>query len=325
MPVELQKQRAGALKKLLLKISFHEILDPKRYPISCGMNSVRVGQIEVSQSLPFVLIAGPCVIEGPELTKSIACKLAEICTRLEIPLIFKASFDKANRTSGKGHRGVPLQEAIPLFQEIRTITGCPVLTDVHAPDQCAMAARGVDVLQIPALLCRQTDLIEAAARTGRPILIKKGQFLSPAEMTQVVDKARAAGGDRLMVCERGTSFGYNTLVNDMKGLPVLASTRCPVIFDATHSVQKPGGLGHKSGGERQFVECLARAAVAIGVAGVFMETHPAPDQALSDGPNMVPLGDMETLLASLKSLDHLSKSLKYAPFSMGMQGLAKTV
>jgi 2-dehydro-3-deoxyphosphooctonate aldolase (KDO 8-P synthase) len=289
------------------------------------MDSLRIGQLTVSNSLPFVLIAGPCVIEGPEITRFIACELADICTRLGIPLIFKASFDKANRTSSKGHRGVALQEALSLFQEIRHTTGCPVLTDVHAPDQCAMAAQGVDILQIPALLCRQTDLIEAAVRTGCPVLIKKGQFLSPAEMSQVVAKARAAGGQRLMVCERGTSFGYNTLVNDMKGLPVLASTGCPVIFDATHSVQKPGALGDKSGGERQFVECLARAAVAVGVAGIFMETHPDPDRALSDGPNMVPLGDMEALLISLKQIDDLSKSLKYVPFSMGTREENKSV
>ncbi len=196
----------------------------------------------------------------------------------EDPPYLKASFDKANRTSSKGHRGISLEEAIPLFQEIRHTTGCPVLTDVHAPDQCDLAVQGVDILQIPALLCRQTDLIEAAARTGHTVMIKKGQFLSPAEMAQVVDKARAAGGQRIMVCERGTSFGYNTLVNDIKGLPVLASTGCPVIFDATHSVQKPGALGHKSGGERQFVECFSTGS-SSGRRGGYFYGNPSQPRA----------------------------------------------
>jgi 2-dehydro-3-deoxyphosphooctonate aldolase (KDO 8-P synthase) len=236
-----------------------------------------------------------------------ASALREIADRLEIGLVYKTSFDKANRTSGSAARGLGLAQAAPVFAEIRETTGLPVLTDVHEIDQCAPVAEVVDVLQIPAFLCRQTDLIIAAARTGRALNIKKGQFLAPWDMRHVISKATEAGNPNVMACERGVSFGYNTLVSDMRALPVLAEIGCPVIFDATHSVQQPGGQGAASGGERRFVPVLARAAVAVGVAGVFMETHPDPDKAPSDGPNMVPLAQLEPLLRELLELDAIAK------------------
>jgi 2-dehydro-3-deoxyphosphooctonate aldolase (KDO 8-P synthase) len=232
-----------------------------------------------------------------------------MCARLGIGLIYKTSFDKANRTSASGPRGVGLDEALDVFAEIRKTVGCPVLTDVHEPAQCAIVARAVDVLQIPAFLCRQTDLLRAAAATGRPVNVKKGQFLAPWDMRNVVAKLDEAGNRNVLVCERGASFGYNNLVSDMRALPIMAAeTGCPVVFDATHSVQQPGGQGTSSGGERRFVPALARAAVAVGVAAVFIETHQDPDQAPSDGPNMVPLAEMEPLLRSLFAIDVLVKN-----------------
>jgi 2-dehydro-3-deoxyphosphooctonate aldolase (KDO 8-P synthase) len=234
--------------------------------------------------------------------------LAELTTRLGIGLVYKTSFDKANRTSLKSNRGIGMKEGLPILAEVREKYGCPVVTDVHLPDDCAPVAEAVDVLQIPAFLCRQTDLIVAAAKTGKTLNIKKGQFLAPWDMENVVAKAVESGNDNVMVCERGTSFGYNTLVSDMRSLPAMAETGCPVVFDATHSVQQPGGQGTASGGQREFVPVLARAAVAIGVAAVFVETHQEPDSAPSDGPNMVPLDQMETLLRNLMAFDQLSKS-----------------
>lgn len=291
-------------------------MDSKDFKVR-HMKTIRVGSISLGNSLPLALVAGPCVVEGHQHAKDIACYLAKVCKEMEIPFIFKASFDKANRTSVQGHRGMGLDQALKIFEEIRHDIGCPVVTDVHHPEQCASVAKVVDLLQIPALLCRQTDLIQAAASTGKPLLIKKGQFLSPQEMSQVVKKAETFGNPYILVCERGSCFGYHTLVNDMKGLPILASTGYPIVFDATHSVQRPGALGSQSGGERQFVETLARAAVGVGVAAIFMETHPDPSQALSDGPNMVPLDQMHNLLTTLKALDQVAKSYAYAPFSMG--------
>jgi 2-dehydro-3-deoxyphosphooctonate aldolase (KDO 8-P synthase) len=253
------------------------------------------------------VIAGPCQMESRSHALETASALREIADRLEIGLVYKTSFDKANRTSGSAARGLGLAQAAPVFAEIRETTGLPVLTDVHEIDQCAPVAEVVDVLQIPAFLCRQTDLIIAAARTGRALNIKKGQFLAPWDMRHVISKATEAGNPNVMACERGVSFGYNTLVSDMRALPVLAEIGCPVIFDATHSVQQPGGQGAASGGERRFVPVLARAAVAVGVAGVFMETHPDPDKAPSDGPNMVPLAQLEPLLRELLELDAIAK------------------
>jgi 2-dehydro-3-deoxyphosphooctonate aldolase (KDO 8-P synthase) len=239
----------------------------------------------------------------------VACALAEITGRLGIGFVYKTSFDKANRTSGRGKRGVGLQAALPIFADIRQTLGVPVLTDVHEAEQCRPVAEVVDVLQIPAFLCRQTDLIVAAAETGRTINVKKGQFLAPWDMANVVAKVTSAGNPNVLVTERGASFGYNTLVSDMRALPILArSTGAPVIFDATHSVQQPGGQGNASGGEREFVPVLARAAVAVGVAGIFIETHPDPDKAPSDGPNMLPLKQMDALLQQLIQFDHLAKN-----------------
>jgi len=253
------------------------------------------------------VIAGPCQMESRSHALETAAALREIADRLQIGLVYKSSFDKANRTSGKTARGLGLFQAAPVFAEIRETTGLPVLTDIHEIDQCKPVAEVVDVLQIPAFLCRQTDLIVAAARTGRALNIKKGQFLAPWDMRHVVAKAAEAGNPDVMACERGVSFGYNTLVSDMRALPVLAEIGCPVIFDATHSVQQPGGQGASSGGERRFVPVLARAAVAVGVAGVFLETHPDPDKASSDGPNMVPLAELEPLLRELLELDAIAK------------------
>jgi 2-dehydro-3-deoxyphosphooctonate aldolase (KDO 8-P synthase) len=253
------------------------------------------------------IIAGPCQMESRAHALETAHALREIAERLSIGLVYKTSFDKANRTAATAQRGLGLREALPIFAEIREATGLAVLTDVHDVDQCALTAEAVDILQIPAFLSRQTDLIVAAARTGRAINIKKGQFLAPWDMKNVIAKATGAGNLNVMACERGVSFGYNTLVSDMRALPILAEIGCPVVFDATHSVQQPGGGGDRSGGERQFVAVLARAAVAVGVAAVFMETHPDPDHAPSDGPNMVPLKDFEPLVAELLEYDALAK------------------
>ncbi|WP_424126240.1 3-deoxy-8-phosphooctulonate synthase [Roseiarcus sp.] len=257
---------------------------------------------------PLALIAGPCQIEGRTLALETASALKEIAARRGIGLVYKSSFDKANRTSASGARGLGLKASLPIFAEIRETLGLPVITDVHESSQCALIAEVVDALQIPAFLCRQTDLLVAAARTGRPVNVKKGQFLAPWDMKNVVAKLDEAGAADVLVTERGASFGYNTLVSDMRALPILArETGAPVIFDATHSVQQPGGQGTSSGGEREFVAVLARAAVAVGVAGVFIETHPDPDHAPSDGPNMVPLKDFEALIAELQDFDRLAK------------------
>jgi 2-dehydro-3-deoxyphosphooctonate aldolase (KDO 8-P synthase) len=263
---------------------------------------VRVGQ---SERLAF--IAGPCQMESRAHALETAHALKEIAERLNIGLIYKTSFDKANRTSAGAQRGMGLAAALPVFAEIREAVGLPTLTDVHEIDHCAAVAEAVDVLQIPAFLCRQTDLLVAAAQTGRAINVKKGQFLAPWDMKNVIAKITGAGNPNVFACERGASFGYNTLVSDMRALPVLAGIGCPVVFDATHSVQQPGGQGTSSGGQREFVPVLARAAVAVGVAAVFMETHPDPDHAPSDGPNMVPLSQFEALAAELLEFDALAK------------------
>jgi 2-dehydro-3-deoxyphosphooctonate aldolase (KDO 8-P synthase) len=266
------------------------------------------GAVRFGADLPIALIAGPCQLESRSHALEMAGALKEISRKLGFGLVFKTSFDKANRTSGAGQRGIGLQEALPIFAEIRESLGLPVLTDVHEAAQCALAAEAVDVLQIPAFLCRQTDLLVAAARTGRAVNVKKGQFLAPWDMKHVVAKVAGAGGADVLVTERGVSFGYNTLVSDMRALPIMArETGAPVIFDATHSVQQPGGQGASSGGQREFVPVLARAAVAVGVAGVFIETHQDPDKAPSDGPNMVPLRDFEALIADLMAFDQLAK------------------
>ena len=269
---------------------------------------VTVGRISLGNDLPLALIAGPCVIEGRAHALETASAVREAAAEAGIGFIYKSSFDKANRTSVDSPRGVGMAEGLEILAEVRESVGCPVLTDVHEPEQCVPVAAAVDVLQIPAFLCRQTNLIVAAAATGRPLNIKKGQFLAPWDMANVVAKAEQAGNRDVLVCERGASFGYNTLVSDMRALPVLAATGCPVVFDATHSVQQPGGLGGRSGGQREFVPVLARAAVAVGVAAVFMETHRDPDNAPSDGPNMVPLGDLPGLLERLVALDRLTKN-----------------
>ena len=273
-----------------------------------ALRHVRVGDVMLGNDLPLVLIAGPCAIEGRAHALETAEALSGIAAGAGVALIYKSSYDKANRTSLESPRGVGMAEGLGILAEVRDSVGCPVLTDVHAPEQCADVAEAVDVLQIPAFLCRQTDLIVAAAVTGRPLNVKKGQFLAPWDMANVVAKAEKAGNANVMVCERGASFGYNALVSDMRSLPILARTGCPVVFDATHSVQQPGGLGGRSGGEREFVPVLARAAVAVGVAAVFMETHRDPDKAPSDGPNMVPLADMPALLECLVALDRIVKS-----------------
>jgi len=270
---------------------------------------VEVGRMRFGNALPLALIAGPCALESRDHALEMATALRDIAERLGIGLVYKTSFDKANRTSGVSPRGIGLDKALPIFAEIRDIVGVPVLTDVHEPEQCAAVAEAVDVLQIPAFLCRQTDLLVAAAETGRVVNVKKGQFLAPWDMANVVAKVTGAGNRNVLVTERGVSFGYNTLVSDMRALPILArTTGAPVIFDATHSVQQPGGQGTASGGEREFVPVLARAAVAVGVAGVFIETHQDPDKAPSDGPNMVPLKEMEGLLRRLIDFDRLAKS-----------------
>src|SRR3954465_816432 len=257
---------------------------------------VTVGNVRFGNELPISIIAGPCALESRAHALEVASALKEIAGRLKVGLVYKTSFDKANRTSGTAGRGMGLEQALPIFAEIRSSLGLPVRTDVHEPAQCAEAAQAVDVLQIPAFLCRQTDLLVAAAATGKVVNVKKGQFLAPWEMTNVVSKITGGGNPNLLVTERGASFGYNSLVSDMRALPIMAQTTgAPVIFDATHSVQQPGGKGTSSGGQREFVPVLARAAVAVGVAGVFIETHPDPDRAPSDGPNMVPLREFEAL------------------------------
>jgi 2-dehydro-3-deoxyphosphooctonate aldolase (KDO 8-P synthase) len=262
---------------------------------------------------PLFLIAGPCVIESRQLALDTAGALKEICAAVGVPFIFKSSFDKANRSSGKSFRGLGRDQGLAILAEVKAALGVPVLTDVHDHGDIAPAAAVVDVLQTPAFLCRQTDFIRAVAAAGRAVNIKKGQFLAPADMRNVVEKARdASGRDNIMVCERGASFGYNNLVSDMRSLAIMRDTGCPVVFDATHSVQLPGGMGTSSGGQREFVPVLARAAVASGVAGVFMETHPRPDEALSDGPNAWPLGMMKGLLETLKELDLLVKRRGFA-------------
>jgi 2-dehydro-3-deoxyphosphooctonate aldolase (KDO 8-P synthase) len=269
---------------------------------------VTVGKARFGNALPLSLIAGPCVLESRAHAFDTAGVLKEIAARRGIGFIYKTSFDKANRTSAKSARGLGLDKALTIFAELREKLGVPVLTDVHEPDHCAAVGEVVDVLQIPAFLCRQTDLLVAAAKTGRVVNVKKGQFLAPWDMANVVEKVTGAGNANVLVTERGVSFGYNTLVSDMRALPVLAQTGAPVIFDATHSVQQPGGKGTSSGGQREFVPVLARAAVAVGVAGVFIETHQDPDRAPSDGPNMLPLKEMEPLLERLMEFDALAKA-----------------
>jgi 2-dehydro-3-deoxyphosphooctonate aldolase (KDO 8-P synthase) len=269
---------------------------------------VTVGAVRFGNALPLALIAGPCQMESRAHALEMATALKEIAGRVGIGLVYKTSFDKANRTSASSARGVGLRAALPVFAEIRDMLKLPVLTDVHQPDQCRAVAEAVDVLQIPAFLCRQTDLLVAAAATGKVVNVKKGQFLAPWDMANVVAKITGAGNANVLVTERGASFGYNTLVSDMRALPILARTGAPVIFDATHSVQQPGGQGTSSGGEREFVPVLARAAVAVGVAGVFIETHQDPDRAPSDGPNMLPLKVMEPILRRLVEFDRLAKA-----------------
>jgi 2-dehydro-3-deoxyphosphooctonate aldolase (KDO 8-P synthase) len=269
---------------------------------------VTLGDACFGNALPLALIAGPCAMESRAHALEVASGLKEIAARLKMGLVYKSSFDKANRTSGGSARGVGMKAALPVFAEIRETLGLPVLTDVHDAAQCAPLAEAVDVLQIPAFLCRQTDLLVAAAQTGRVVNVKKGQFLAPWDMANVVAKITGAGNRNVMVTERGVSFGYNTLVSDMRALPILAGIGAPVVFDATHSVQQPGGKGTASGGEREFVPVLARAAVAVGVAAVFIETHPDPDKAPSDGPNMVPLRELEPLLRKLIEFDRVAKA-----------------
>jgi 2-dehydro-3-deoxyphosphooctonate aldolase (KDO 8-P synthase) len=270
---------------------------------------MKLCDFEVGIDRPFFLIAGPCVIESRALAMETATELKAICTELGIPFIYKSSFDKANRSSGKSFRGPGMTKGLEILAEVRETVGVPVLTDVHSIDEIAAVAAVVDVLQTPAFLCRQTDFIEAVATCGKPVNIKKGQFLAPGDMKNVVDKAKAANGgaDTIMVCERGASFGYNNLVSDMRSLAIMRETGCPVVYDATHSVQLPGGQGTVSGGQREFVPVLARAAMATGVAGLFMETHPTPETALSDGPNAWPLPKMKALLTTLRDIDALVK------------------
>ncbi|MCP3389464.1 3-deoxy-8-phosphooctulonate synthase [Bradyrhizobium sp. CCGB12] len=270
---------------------------------------VTIGTVKFGNDLPISIIAGPCQLESRQHALEVASALKEIAARLKIGLVYKTSFDKANRTSASAARGLGLEQSLPIFAEIRSSLGLPVLTDVHDAAQCADVAQAVDILQIPAFLCRQTDLLLAAAATGKIVNVKKGQFLAPWDMANVVTKITSANNPNVLVTERGASFGYNTLVSDMRALPILArTTGAPVIFDATHSVQQPGGKGTSSGGEREFVPVLARAAVAVGVAGVFVETHPDPDRAPSDGPNMVPLREFEGLIRRLMAFDAVTKS-----------------
>ncbi len=271
------------------------------------MKTVSIGALKTANDKPLVLIAGPCAMESRAHALEMAQALTEICADLGVGLIYKSSFDKGNRTSVNSARGVGLGKALDVFAEIRESLGCPVVTDVHEAHQCSPVAEAVDVLQIPAFLCRQTDLLLAAGKTGRAINVKKGQFLAPWDMVNVAAKIASTGNNKIMLCERGTSFGYNTLVNDMRALPIMAETGFPVVFDATHSVQQPGGQGDRSGGQRQFVPTMARAAIAVGVAAVFIETHQDPDNAPSDGPNMVPLKQMSDMLKGLCELDSVVK------------------
>jgi 2-dehydro-3-deoxyphosphooctonate aldolase (KDO 8-P synthase) len=268
---------------------------------------VTVGPVTFGNDRPLVLIAGPCALESRAHALEMAHALTEMTEAAGCDLVFKSSFDKANRTSVDTPRGIGMTDALPVLVEVREKYGCPVITDVHEAAQCAPVAEAVDILQIPAFLCRQTDLLLAAGQTGKAINVKKGQFLAPWDMANVVKKIESTGNMNVLVCERGTSFGYNALVTDMRGLPILARTGCPVIFDATHSVQQPGGQGTASGGQREFAPVLARAAVAVGVAGVFIETHDDPDKAFSDGPNMIPLKDLPNLLDVLRELDEVAK------------------
>ncbi|MFH0934788.1 MAG: 3-deoxy-8-phosphooctulonate synthase [Pseudomonadota bacterium] len=269
---------------------------------------MKLCEFEVGLDKPLFLIAGPCVIESEQMALDTAGQLKEICLKLGIPFIYKSSYDKANRSSGKTFRGFGMEAGLKILEKVKAQIGVPVLTDVHDEDEIAPVAAVVDVLQTPAFLCRQTDFIHAVAKSGKPVNIKKGQFLSPWDMKNVVDKAReVSGGDTIMVCERGASFGYNNLVSDMRSLAVMRNTGCPVVFDATHSVQLPGGQGTSSGGQREFVPVLARAAVAAGISGIFMETHPDPAKAMSDGPNAFPLGHLQKMLQTLKALDTLVK------------------
>lgn len=269
---------------------------------------VSAGSVQFGNHLPLAVMAGPCQMESREHSLEIAAALKEISDNLGIGIVFKASFDKANRTSLNAMRGIGLEKALPIFAEIQETFGMPVVTDVHEIEHCAAAAEVCDILQIPAFLCRQTDLLVAAAKTGKVINVKKGQFLAPWDMRNVVPKLTESGNANVMLTDRGTSFGYNTLVTDMRGLPIMAETGAPVIFDATHSVQQPGGQGGSSGGQREFVPVLARAAVAVGVAGLFIETHEDPDNAPSDGPNMVPLRELEALLKQLQAFDAVAKA-----------------
>ena len=272
------------------------------------MQSFDIGPVSVGNAQPLTVIAGPCQLEGKDHAVMIAEVMARACSDVGAGFIFKGSFDKANRTSLSGKRGLGIDEGLAVMDHVKATVGCPVITDVHLPDQCAPVARVCDVLQIPAFLCRQTDLLLAAGETGAAINVKKGQFLSPWEMPNVIEKLRSTGNKRIMACERGTSFGYNTLVADMRSLPQMAADGTPVIMDATHSVQQPGGKGGSSGWQREFAPVMARAAVAIGVAGVFVETHEDPDNAPSDGPNMIPLDQMPGLIASLMKFDKLAKA-----------------
>ncbi len=268
---------------------------------------VKIGRVAFGNDLPLALIAGPCALESRTHAFDMAGSLAELCRSLGIGFVYKTSYDKANRTSAKSPRGTGMAAALPIFRAIREEIGCPVITDVHAPDQCAEVAKAVDALQIPAFLCRQTDLLVAAGKTGKPINVKKGQFLAPWDMANVAAKIAGTGNEKILLCERGASFGYNALVADMRALPILAETGYPVVFDATHSVQQPGGRGTRSGGDRRFAPVLARAAVAVGVAGVFLETHRNPDKAPSDGPNMIPFKQLKDVLGPIIELDRLAK------------------
>jgi 2-dehydro-3-deoxyphosphooctonate aldolase (KDO 8-P synthase) len=272
----------------------------KNYKIKCS-------KFEIANDKPFTLIAGPCQLESESHAIKISSELKKITSKLKINLIYKTSFDKANRTSLKGKRGLGLEKSLPIFDKIRDEVGVPILTDVHSAEQCSKVANHVDVLQIPAFLCRQTDLLIAAAKTGKIINVKKGQFLAPWDISNVIKKIEESGNKKILITERGASFGYNTLVSDMRALPIMAKFGYPIIFDATHSVQQPGGMGEKSGGQREFVPHLSRAAIAVGVGAIFIETHEDPDNAPSDGPNMVPLNELENLLKKLTDIDKLVK------------------
>lgn len=270
--------------------------------------TVTIGNINIANTLPFVLIAGPCQIENRDHTLMMAERIAKVAQAVGFDFIFKSSFDKANRSSVSTTRGIGIEEGLKILQEVKTEFGCPALTDVHDAQQCASVAQAVDVLQIPAFLCRQTDLLLAAGQTGAVINVKKGQFLAPWDMVHVAEKIASTGNERILLCDRGTSFGYNTLVSDFRGLPIMAQTGYPVMFDATHSVQQPGGQGATSGGQREFVPTLARAATAVGISSLFVEVHEDPDNAPSDGPNMVPINELQALMQKLKALDQVVKS-----------------